>query len=68
MPTRSTIAGHIHPAALLHGPQGERLRLPCFHFAPSVATLPAFGRLTGTHAIRTRTDDRLLGGEVLQLQ
>lgn len=56
MPTRSTLAGHIHPAALLHGPQSEHPRLPCFHFAPSVATLPASPECM---RFRTRTEDRL---------
>jgi DNA ligase-associated metallophosphoesterase len=67
--TRATIAGHIHPAVELHGPRGQRIRLPCFHFAPDEATLPAFGSLTGTHVIKPRSGDRVyvvVDGRVLE--
>jgi DNA ligase-associated metallophosphoesterase len=66
---RATIAGHIHPAVELHGPRGQQIRLPCFHFAPHEATLPAFGSLTGTHVIKPRTGDRVyvvVDGQVLE--
>jgi len=68
-PIRATIAGHIHPAVELHGPRGQRIRLPCFHFGPSEATLPAFGSLTGTYAIKPRSGDRVyvvVDGQVLE--
>lgn len=39
------LAGHLHPVAALHGRGRERLRLPCFHFGPSIGILPAFSSL-----------------------
>ena len=41
-----TLAGHIHPGIKLTG-RGDRIRLPCFHFAPRCGILPAFGSFTG---------------------
>ncbi len=41
------LAGHLHPAYVLRGRAGERLRLPCFLFGPAGAILPAFGEFTG---------------------
>ena len=42
-----TLAGHIHPAARLHGPGHDRLRLPCFLMRGRQVILPAFGEFTG---------------------
>ena len=54
-----TLAGHLHPCVTIGGRANDRLRLPCFHFGPTVGVLPAFGSFTGMHPIR-RED----GGQV----
>lgn len=41
------IAGHVHPAARLHGRGRDSLRLPCFCFGSKYAIMPAFGSFTG---------------------
>ena len=48
----------MHPCFSLQG-RADNLRLPCFHFAPGVALLPAFGAFTGMHAIRPAAGDRV---------
>lgn len=48
-----TLAGHVHPCAVVGGRGGDRLRLPCFHFGAQVGVLPAFGPFTGMHALPT---------------
>lgn len=53
------LAGHVHPAAVLGGRAGERLRLPCFHFGPAVGVLPAFGGFTGMHVLPRAPGDRV---------
>jgi uncharacterized protein len=53
------LAGHLHPAALLNGRGRQSLTLPCFHFAPNVGTLPAFGDFTGSAVIRPTGADRV---------
>jgi uncharacterized protein len=40
-------AGHLHPAAVLHGPGRDRIRLPCFFARRRLLLLPAFGDFTG---------------------
>lgn len=52
-----TLAGHVHPAVVLHDVDGSSLRLPCFYFGRHYGLLPAFGSFTGTHAIRPRAGD-----------
>lgn len=54
---RHVLAGHLHPAAVLSGPGGQGLRLPCFHVGSAVTVLPAFGSFTGTATIRPGSDD-----------
>jgi len=54
-----TLAGHLHPAAVLDGPGRSRMRCACFHFRPDVAVLPAFGAFTGMHPVRARRGDRV---------
>src|SRR5690625_4133215 len=56
---RFVMGGHLHPAVRLVPPRSRAgpgairpMRVPCFHFAPRVAVLPAFGSFTGTHVIR----------------
>lgn len=53
------LAGHTHPAALLGGRAHQRLRLPCFHFGPSVGVLPAFGAFTGMQVSSRSPGDRV---------
>ncbi len=54
-----TLAGHLHPAYVLRGRVGERLRLPCFVFGGSRAVLPAFGEFTGNLEIAPGPADRV---------
>ncbi len=54
-----TLAGHVHPAAVLGGRAHDRLRLPCFHFGARVGVLPAFGAFTGSHVMRREPGDRV---------
>ena len=51
VPGAYSLAGHVHPCAVLKGRGGDRLRLPCFHFGPAGGVLPAFGPFTGMHAL-----------------
>lgn len=61
LPGRFVLAGHLHPAVVLHGPARDRLRLPCFCVdggeagdagrAEGLAVLPAFGAFTGTWVV-----------------
>jgi DNA ligase-associated metallophosphoesterase len=44
-----TLAGHVHPVAVLHGRGGDRARLACFDMGESDGVLPAFGAFTGGH-------------------
>lgn len=53
------LAGHVHPAVWLGGRAHDRLRLPCFHFGPTIGLLPAFGGFTGAHAVRRAPGDRV---------
>lgn len=50
------LAGHIHPAAVMHG-GGSSLRAPCFWFGERVGVLPAFGSFTGMKPVRPRRGD-----------
>ncbi len=54
-----TLAGHVHPSVTLRGAGRQRLRLPCFHFGPSVGILPAFGGFTGTVDVPVSAGDRV---------
>jgi uncharacterized protein len=54
-----TLAGHVHPAAVLGGRAVDRLRLPCFHFGAEVGVLPAFGAFTGMHVMPRGPGDRV---------
>lgn len=53
------VAGHLHPAARLAGPGGQRQTLPCFYFGPRCGILPAFGDFTGTALVGPKRGDRL---------
>jgi DNA ligase-associated metallophosphoesterase len=50
-------SGHIHPGVVMKGQGKQVLRFPCFHFSPTQAVLPAFGRFTGIHPIATEKED-----------
>lgn len=67
-PAGYVLAGHVHPAVMLREASGLTLRLPCFYFTEHYGLLPAFGRFTGTHALRPTPGGRVyvLGeGEVM---
>ncbi len=53
------VAGHLHPAAVVGGAGPGWLRLPCFHFGPRCAVLPAFGAFTGLHVVARGADDHV---------
>jgi uncharacterized protein len=48
-----TLAGHLHPAIVVHSRAGDRLRRPCFVRYPHALVLPAFGGLTGAMTLRS---------------
>jgi DNA ligase-associated metallophosphoesterase len=58
-PGAYVLAGHVHPAVVLHGRAQQRLRLPCFHFGPRLGLLPAFGEFTGAQVLPRGRDDRV---------
>lgn len=69
--TLFTISGHIHPAVRMKGTGKQSLRMPCFYFEEGKATLPAFGKLTGTHTIKVSKKARVFGileKQILQIQ
>lgn len=53
------LAGHVHPAVVLSGRDGSRLRLPCFHLGDRQAILPAFGSFTGNYRVRPGKGERV---------
>lgn len=55
-----TISGHIHPGIAISGTGRQKLRFPCFYFAPAYAILPAFSRFTGLMNLRPGKEDRVL--------
>jgi uncharacterized protein len=70
VPGRHVLAGHVHPAVVLAGRAGQRLRLPCFHLGPEIGVLPAFGEFTGMHVLPRGPLDRVFAvaeGEVWPL-
>ena len=54
-----TLAGHIHPGAVLTGRGRQTLKLPCFWFGARGGVLPAFGSFTGSAGIRPLPGDRV---------
>ena len=46
-PGQAIIAGHLHPAVILTGRGGDRLRTPCFLVRAGQLILPAFGSNVG---------------------
>lgn len=53
------LAGHLHPAWVLHGRARESLRLPCFWLTETHVVLPAFGAFTGTLTIAREMGERV---------
>ncbi len=53
------LCGHVHPAVMLEGPGGDRMRLACYWFGQRVAVLPAFGAFTGMKVVRPGRGDRV---------
>lgn len=53
------LAGHLHPAYVLRGRAGERLRLPCFVFGAHQGILPAFGEFTGSLTVGSSPSERV---------
>jgi len=51
------IAGHVHPCAVLVGPERQRERLPCFWLGRDAAVLPAFGDFTGCAEVEPEAGD-----------
>lgn len=68
LPGAYVLAGHIHPAVRLGGRAHDSLRLPCFHFGPTVGVLPAFGEFTGMHVLSRGPQDRVfvVAGEAVR--
>lgn len=67
----ATVAGHLHPTAVLRGATGMRHRLPCFWFSGQQLVLPAFGGFTGGADIEAQAGDRvyvIAGGDVIAVK
>jgi uncharacterized protein len=58
-PGRYVIQGHLHPAYVLRGRGGERLRLPCFVFGQESLVIPAFGEFTGHFGVSADQGERI---------
>ena len=56
VPGATVLAGHWHPTVALSGRGRDGLRLPCFHHAPGLLVLPAFGAFTGGQVVRGDAD------------
>ena len=57
MKSKYYFSGHIHPGIKIKGAGRQTIQLPCFYFTKHDAVLPAFGKFTGTHAIKPATED-----------
>jgi DNA ligase-associated metallophosphoesterase len=53
------ISGHVHPSVLLSGRGRQVVSFPCFHFTPTHAVLPSFGRFTGSSRVIPAKNDRV---------
>jgi len=45
------VVGHVHPGCLLKVRGRQSFRLPCFHLAERILTLPAYGKWTGVQVL-----------------
>ncbi len=69
--SRFIFSGHIHPAVRLKGKGRQSVQIPCFYFEDRKVILPAFGKLTGTFAIKPKKNSRVYGvldNQILQIQ
>lgn len=66
-PSRTVIAGHLHPVLSLRGRGREHLRLPCFCFEAGCIILPAFGEFTGGWTLSPQPGRQLypVGGQAV---
>ncbi|MBC7933737.1 MAG: ligase-associated DNA damage response endonuclease PdeM [Rhizobacter sp.] len=63
-------SGHIHPCIRLKGLGRQSIQVPCFYFSETFAVLPAFGKFTGTFALKIKEEDHvfaLAGDKVLKV-
>ena len=68
---RYLFTGHIHPGIRIEGFAKQSLRFPCFYFGEEYAVLPAFGRFTGTHALKPKKKDKvfaIVNKSIIELQ
>lgn len=64
-------SGHLHPGVQVSGISKQSLRFPCFYFNETYAVLPAFGRFTGLHTVKTKKRDKvfaIVNKTILELQ
>lgn len=64
-------SGHIHPCIQLRGLGKQFVQVPCFYFNEEFAVLPAFGKFTGTYALKINKEDNvfaLAGEKILKVQ
>ena len=64
-------SGHIHPCIQLRGLGKQFVQAPCFYFSERFAVLPAFGKFTGTYALKINREDNvfaLAGDRVVRVQ
>ncbi|RYY70338.1 MAG: ligase-associated DNA damage response endonuclease PdeM [Chitinophagaceae bacterium] len=64
-------SGHIHPCIRLKGLGRMSIQVPCFYFNETFAVLPAFGKFTGTYALKIHEGDEvfaLANDKVLKVQ
>lgn len=57
--THYALSGHLHPCVRLYGKGKQMIKLACFWFKAQGAYLPAFGQLTGSHAIQPQGQDHV---------
>lgn len=55
-----TLCGHLHPSVRLTGRGRTTMRAACFWLGDRTAVLPAFGRFTGTSAVRPKKSDQVV--------
>lgn len=53
-----TLCGHLHPGVRIGLGGRQKVVLSCFHLSPGRLILPAFGELTGLHALRVGRGER----------
>lgn len=63
-PDKFVLYAHLHPAITISGKGKQKISLPCFYFRESEGILPAFGRFTGKHLLKSREEAQIfaIGG------